>query len=801
MADNSLPDNANTQPADLTTSGSPVNQRVGTADKAQAICARFIRDDMVRAQRRLLVQGKFNGNAPNSRAAMLKAKRGGDSNLNWKQHKGHIINAWTPFFDAVCEVPTCIDGTLDIGDPAQDADLMRGIAELFHDMVFGWDGFDDMNQLCDLQMLLHGVGTLAWEDEWKWYPKPVLANSVYLPDESLLSMGNCEIVMITRNYTAGELYRCIIDGKEAKASGWYASAVKDTIMLSAEAAQTQQFGKLWDRWEQAFKNGDLYMTQTQTKQIPLATLFVQEMDGTISQMIVQQSQSSGTTSPGAAGVAQFLFYAQSKFDSWEQVVCMFPYDIGADGTYHSVKGLGTDIFPYCELMDKINNTIADTIILGIKPLWQPTTGGDIEKFQMVKWGGGNLVPNGFTNIDLQPGRNLQPALEVSREFSTYLSQNTGAYTPQDVAAPTVDETAKAASIRAAERGKLNKGAFNRYMRSKDRQYSEMFRRASNPKLRAYHPGSELALKFQRDCKRLCFKMGVPWEVTFPEQQKDFSPTGKAGKFTVLQMVQNVRANRSIGMGSAAMRFDIAQQLMANIDRYDEVGQNEVLRAFTAVLMGYHQVDAFVPSLANARNNNNDESVAAGEDNSFSLLGPNAEAFVVPGQNHVIHLQIHIPSMQKDMQDCQSGQVQPQECFTRLEGKAPHAQQHLKILKSNPTRQQEYQQFSKAFAEIASFQDHLQQMLEEAQQNQPPPPQQPDPEMVKVQENARIKEQKEQANTQLKAQKQQQDQALKAQQVHVTNTLADFQTAAKIKRDNALATAKARNMKPASNGKA
>lgn len=792
-----------TQLNDLTPTGQPVAKRIGSAAQAQEICNRLIRDDVIRASRRLQVQGQYNGNAPKSKGEMQRAKRGNDSNLNWKENKGQITNAWTPFFDVVCEVPVCIDGDLEIGDPATDADLMRGIAEYFHDMVFGWSGFDNMNQLCDLQMLLHGNGTLVWEDEFTWFPRPVLASNFYVPDETNASFDNGEEIMVTRNYTAGELYRYIEDEAKAVAMGWNPDAVKASIMNAASAAAMQAYGKIWDRWEQAFKNGDLYMSQTQTKQIPLATIFVQEMDGSISQMIVEQSPGGGTQTK-----AEFLYYKQSKYEGWEQAACNFPYDIGADGTFHSIKGLGTEIFPYCELLNKIKNTLADLVVTGIKPMWQPQTGGDIEKFQMTRFGGGNLVPQGFAPIDMKIGANLQPALEISREFTSTLAQNTGTYTQNDVAAPTVDETAKAATIRAAERAKLTKGAYNRYMRGKDRQYAEMFRRASNPKLKDHHPNSRDALKFQAKCKRLCAKMQVQWEVTVGDDMADLSPTGKAGTFTVLEMVQNVRATRALGLGSPAMRMEIASQLMQNIDRYDEIGQNEIKRFFVAALTGYHTVDAIAPSLVNSRDRVNDESVAANEDNGFAILGPDAEAFVIPGQNHVVHLSVHIPSMQKDMQMCQQGQQDPRDCAKRLEGKGPHAQQHLAALKSNPTKQNEFKQFQAQFAEVAAFQDHLEQMINEQNQSQAqqPQPGQPDPEMAKVQGALQLKSQKDQGmmalkqqqqqfNQQLKAQQQDFEQQMRAKEAAMNARIDDLVAASKVHRETAVATAKAAQKQP------
>lgn len=786
MAEDTNPNADPTQLLDITDSGTPVPRRIADGAQAGVICNRLIQNDIIRARRRLAVQGQYNGNPPKPPAAMTAAGRAGDSNLNWKQAKAHTINAWTPYFDLICEVPKCIDGDLNWFGPDVDADLMSGFSEFFHDMVFGWDDFDEMNQLRDLQMLLHGVGTLVWMDEWTWFPEPILASNTYLPDETLVSMRNGEELMITKNFTAGELYKAIADPKLAEAAGWKVDAVRGSIMNSASAAAIQAYGKVWDRWEQVFKNGDLYLTQTQTKQIPLAKIFVQEMSGKISEMLINQNP-GGTVYDNS----DFLYFGYEKYADWTQVTCMFPYDIGADATYHSIKGLGTDIFPYCEMLNKVYNGLADLIVTGIKPMFQPQTGGDLEKWAMVKWGAGNLIPQGFNPVDTKMGNNLGPALEITREFSSSLDFATGAYAQQDIGAPTVEETAKAASIRAAERAKLTKGAFNRFMRSVDRQYREMFRRASNSELRNHHPNSRAPLLFQAQCKRLCQQMGVDWQVTVDKENAIFSPTGKAGVFTVLQMVQNVRATRALGLGSPAMRMEIAGNLMQNIDRFDEIGQNEIKRFYVASMTGYHTVDAIVPSLANQRDRVNDESLAAQEDNGFTILGPEAEAFVVPGQNHVVHLSIHIPSMQNDMQGCQQGQQDIRECAKRLEGKGPHAYQHLAALKSNPTKKQQYQQFYAQYAEIAAFQNHLEQMINEQnqQQAQQPQPGQPDPEMVKVQGKLQLQDTAQKHRFALMEQKQQFEQGLKINQATTDNRIKDLTAAASVQRNNVVAVAK------------
>lgn len=768
MAQNAPPDG---KLADLDEkSGSVVASRIASPEHALTMCRRMVSDDKTRAARRVKVQGAFGGNAPKDPGDLTRAGRANDSNLNFKRHRGHIMNAHTAFFDMVCEVPVCIDGDLEFGDSAQDADLMRAFAQYFHQLNFNWRGFDDMNQICDLQMLVHGPGVLVWEDEWDWRPKPILAGNFYVPDGTNASLDNCERAMIHTPMTAGELWRKI-DGPQAP--GWNESAVRRAIMDSAKSGSDLRNDN-WERWQQAFKNGDQYVSSELTNTVRSYSLFVEEMDGTISQKIVPAKEGTGKK-------VEFLFDSKSRRANWDRCICLFPYDIGADGTFHSIKGLGTDIYPFCALLNEIDNSIADLAKNSIKPMWQPTTNAKLEEFKMAKWGGGNFVPNGIQPLQLDISRGMVPAVDVSRYFSQTLTQNT-ATSNQDLAAPTVEETAKSAMIRAAERAKTSKGLHNRYMRGKDRQYAETWRRAINPKLRDYHPGATDALKFQSRCRRLCEKLGVEWERQFSEKD---SPTGKAGKFTVLECVQNIRANRSLGLGSAAMRIEIVSQLMANIDRFDEIGQTEIKRAFVAVMTSYHNVDAIVPSLTNGRDATNDAAVAASENNAFAILGLEAEAEVVPGQNHVIHLETHCASMERDQEACETQQLDPRECFKRLEAKGQHAGLHLEQLKGNPTRKADFQQFSARLAALAAYNDHLEQNISE-QDAATPPPEEVSPELAKVEGTLALKAQKDQGTMALKEQAQLHRQELAAQDAQFKRALADAQAAADIGRKNNVA---------------
>lgn len=748
--------------ADLTESNQPVKSRAGSPKQVWEIMKALEDENTERDRRMTKVQGNIDRNAPVSRARMVEAGRGDDANINWGEGKGQMDNAWTPYYDLTTEVPVCVDGDLDTGDASLDAELMRAFAEAFHKMVFGWDGFDLMTQLCDWQMLAHGHGWLVRCDpnDWRW--ETVLASNFYVPQRMRIDLEGGAHVAFKTEIEAGELWRKI--GRP----GWNKTAIWDAIQKSGKG-DSQNWSLM--QWQAALKAGDIYVSQKTSKTIMLANVFAKEMDGSISYHIVPRDQANSPK--------DFLYSKIGLYKDWNECICLFPYDIGSDGTVHSVRGLGTAIHGYCDLSNRIKNSLADLMLTGIKPMFQSETNSAEQDWQLARMGGYNIVPKGLNPLQMNIGPGLTSGIAGIQHFESTLTKNTGTF-HEEVDAPRVEETAKAAMIRAAGRAKLTKGAHNRYYRSKDREYREMWRIAVNPKIREEMPGGKLALAFQKECRKIVERLRGP---------KD-----------ALQRVTNIRAVRTIGLGSAAMRIEIANAIMDKYPLLDPVGQNNALRMYFAALTSYHSVDGLVPSISTGQLAVEDDSQAADENNAFNILGPEAEVVITPRQQHDIHLNHHVASMERDMQACQQGQQEPRQCFGRLEAKGAHSHNHLNRMAGNPAKADIVKQFNERLRQLAAYQDHLQQNIEaEDAANPQPPPGQPDPDVLKVQGNLQLKAQAQEEKHALKAQDQEFNHMLKAREqmmntrlsVHqagVQTALSDAETAAAIHRENA----KARN---------
>jgi hypothetical protein len=289
------------------------------------------------------------------------------------------------------------------------------------------------------------------------------------------------------------------------------------------------------------------------------------------------------------------------------------------------------------------------------------------------------------------------------------------------------------------------------------------------------------MAFQRECAKIIKRLGAPLDS--------------------LQRVENIRATRALGLGSAAMRIEIANSIMEQYPLLDPVGQNNALRMYFAALTSYHSVDGLVPSISTGQLAVEDDSQAADENNAFNILGPEAEVVITPRQQHEIHLNHHVASMERDMQACEQGQQEPRVCQQRLEAKGPHSHEHLNAIMQNPAKAKQVKDFSERLRVLAAYQDHLNQTIAEEDAANPQPEEgQPDPDLVKVQGNLELKAQKQagdqqlkaermQADLGLKAERQQADIALAAHRTGVDTALANAETAADIRRENVKAARK------------
>jgi hypothetical protein len=753
--------------------GDRPSSRIGNAGNARQLVERLKYEDQTRMYRYTRIMGLLDGNPPWPQKKLTDLGQGHRANFNLREGEGMVDAAKTPYYDLVFEVPQFAQVTL-IDIPGADQQLLKEwggiISEEYHETLSAWPGFDQNIQLHQWQFVVNGVGPIFWPHAISWHSEAVKTRKVLVPQETKANVDDLEICVVLHSYRADELESYVAGSngqKDGYSGGWNVPLVRQAVIDSAVRDLRQQYGiENYDLYQRAIRTGDLFYGIHRSDRVYVASLFVREFGGKVSHYMIVDSMLGEETNLYTGNLEEeegYLYRAKGKYDDFTQVLCPFFFDTGPDGTWHAVKGLGTKIYDFCDVSNRMFCQMLDGAVIGSGITLEAQDANAIEETQIVLTGGATVVSPGYKVVQTRIAESLQGAMAMRRELQGTLQSNTGSYR-QRVAEENQEPTLGQAQMNWQQQGLLNKGATNRYYNTLDRYHTETLRRLLDPA--AHHrnvPGGLEAAKFFARC----LMRGVP------ERILDFN------------MILKVRSERSLGYGSPQIRDMATKELINLIPLMDEVSRNHALRMRAAALpgIGMSGVDAVFPKIEQQQVPNLHMSQATDENNALRTIG--GQALVEPSQNHSIHFNTHMGDVQAHQQSAQQSGEDPHMLLVHMEQAGAHMAQHLQKLQGDPTRKNEVKQKKTALDQLGKQTDQLQQqvddqtkaMADQQQTDQANAAGQPDPE-------AMAKILKVQGDTALKAKKQASDLALKVHAHKVQQDLADKKTAADIARKNA-----------------
>lgn len=752
-------------PRSLKPDGSLPDERFRDAGELRDFADRLITADRPRASNRGKVQGLIDGNRPTPQGVLTGQQQGWRANVNYREGEGQVQAQRTPYYDLATENDPCVSIELDYGRGQQRTDWEEKIAThlhwLFHGSTKGFD-FNWHLQLQQSEMCVHGWGSHVFLSRVDWRPTTRQMRHVLFPDRTNSCLDDSmEAFLVREPMKAHQLYRNIRKEPAAKSLGWQPSNVKNAIITASRSDGGGARRRTVEDFQAMMKNNDLGYSFNRSRDIWLNHVFVREFEGGkngtggVSHYIIQEGQTD------------YLFRKRNRFDEWDQIVKLFPYDIGSDGTLHSIRGLGVRIYPFCELSNRLKNHMVDSVLVGSGVLLTQRGSVDLTKLALTSVGPmkllpANVEPSQYKMMDLSQG-----PLALSRELQQTSMENNKTYR-QGVSdtSGSVERTATEAQLNAQDSASLTKSSHNMYYNNLDGLYAEMTRRACNSNYSTLMPGGERAVEFQRRCIR----DGVPKEA--------------------LAKIVRVTAVRSIGAGSASNRIMIARELMQTIyPGADEVARGNIKRDYIASIAGSRNVDRYAPPIDVASAADNDDSIAVLENDALLAGG---EALVSSSQNHMKHAMRHMVKADQLYKAFQAGQMQPEQLLGAWDAIGPHVAAHMGYLEQDPTRKAVFFGLHQQFVTLTKLADKLRQHIQaqqaqakeqaaaaQAQQQQ----QQQQPTGPFQDEGLNLEWQKMQGELQIKMQKVLGDLNLKQQKLHADNSLKDASTAADIRRQN------------------
>lgn len=647
-------------------------RRIRDVTSLNKVIDRIIRDDEPAAIQRTNVQEMVDGKEPFNQAYLEATGQEGRCNLNFGDGKKRVKLVSAGYYDLTESVPCIALIETDFGKADQlpeRPDWNSILSEEFHRLLKEWKQFDSYFQLLVQKFVTHGLGFLYFRDEYDWRWEVAGLDDFKLPRGVGLSEEDCDVAIVLREVPIGKLFSWI---KKAKPNDtrWNKVEVQNAIMR-ADDPQTVLGPESWEKWQEKMKNNDAYASITSKDTVTVVYAWVKEFSGKVSQFMTLRNKAN----------ADFLFKRYDAFESVNECFNFFPYEVGTNGTLHSVRGEAHDIYSRVQVLTNLRCQTVDNAKLSGSLLLQPSTETAAEDMAVLFYAGAAYLP---PNIDVKnvqlsnPSTNILPVLQ---DMSLGIN---GDVNTRDPRASQQEKTKFEVRNDIVQESVLPTAAMALFYQPWGRHLYQVCKRM---------------IKNEPLFKKRCLERGVPKEV--------FSAP------------YCVRPYRALGFGSPSNRLAALDELMQFYGSLDPVGQNNLLRDRFAQRVTYGQVDRYVPRLEAGGRLPVDTEVAELQN---LAMGNGTQCTVAGNDHHIIHLQQHFPSIDQDLTMMESGQGSDG-ILQGIRIKAQHIQQHMQLLKPDKLNEKIVAELGRVFNNTiervqAAFQAAQVQAEKEAQTNPP-----------------------------------------------------------------------------------
>jgi len=561
--------------------------------------------------------------------------------------------------------------------------------------------------------LLHGVGPGTWDDRWKWCPRMMGMEDVYLPSNTRLEMDNVPFMAIYRSYTGAQL-RKLTSGPKVD-PGWNMEAVNYMIEWVDKEAQSL-LGSTWpevwspEKTGQRIKGDGGFYSSDAIPTIDAYDFVFWSDEGKQSgwrRRIVLDTYGS----PGVAGVTPkgkpnysaprgdrrygegkgFLYNSNDRvYASKLSEISSFQFgDLSAVAPfkYHTVRGLGFLIWAVCKLQDRLYCAGMEATFEELMQYFRVKSMADVEQTIALRLVNRAFLDEStqFIGKDQRWQTNLALLEYAYGQNDQNLRESAGAFAQRQDYSEQKERKTKfqvMAEVNAASTlvstGLLQAYAYQSF------EFREIFRRFCQKNSR----DPEV-----REFRLACLRDGVPEEVLVPEAWE-------------------ISTEQILGAGNKTMAMTIAQQLMEMRSMFDPEPQRRILhKATLAITDDAALADELVP----------DEPVKVSDSVhdaqlSFGTLMMGGRMDVKTGINHVETIETLLLSMAEVIKRIEeSGGMADQKEIIGLQKVAKYISENIQILAQDRNEKSRVKKYGDELGQLLNHVKSYSQRLMEAQQ--------------------------------------------------------------------------------------
>jgi hypothetical protein len=637
--------------ANITESGAPPKSRIKDSKSLHEIYKKLRDADQASSKNRAEIQAMFDGAPPYNDSDLTASGQAYRCNVNFDEAAAILESSVSGYIDLVHSVEHLLSLKTDFGSYKERLEYNHILADELTRAIRSWPQFYFNYMLLVHYFVAYGVGIAYWEDEidWKW--RVSMFGDFLIPRKTLACEEEIEVAVCVRSYQAHQLYRYIEDAEVAAEMGWNVEEVRKALIKAANGSNSIGTFTDWEALQREFKNNDLFAGTAGASEIKVLHAWVKEFDGSVSYYMTLENNEA----------EDYLCAKKNLYGHVNSAFVFFPFGVGSNGYYHSIRGLGYKIFPQIQLSNRLRCQMADGAMLSSTLLLQPSDEQALEDLNFTFYGPYSvLAPNTMNVVERampDVSRSAKPFLD---DLVSQMQHKTGVY---DNASSAISDNREKTKFETqaimSGQSRLSLASLNLFYEPWGRVLKEIVRRFIRGGYVQGEAGSKEILEFRARCEM----RGVPLEAIDAID------------------IDSVRPVRAIGAGSEAARLLATDELTQLMPGFDEFGRKAAIRDRVAARFGYDLADRYTPPPDADARPVIDVKMALLE-NAQLQTGQNIP--ILPNENHLEHAKVHLTALAEIVEALEQQQVPVEQVVDGMVNLFSHTTLHVEYVSQDTT---------------------------------------------------------------------------------------------------------------------
>lgn len=532
----------------------------GTPQKVYDLCEIMADIEDRRARERSRINSLMNGQRPYTKSEAEKYNI--EINVNWQEGKRIMMDAQRQLNNALLHPGILFNAACESGPEDKRTDWSTTFTKLIHVPIQrGRSGkrWHFTVRSRNATICVHGIGALLWTNDFRWMPRFVPLEDLLIPTDTFCDFSNLRYFAVNLYLSPGELLD--MAAGDTVRQGWNKTQV-NKILEAQKDLYTESMPSTWKDQPEYMKqihdqNKGWYWNDALPK-IKLRAFYWQDIKvpGKWYRHIIQRE------TYGEAKISEWVYDGgEQPFANNVDHILNVQYGDGniiAPLKYHSVRGLGMDLFAPVETINRLRCEFLWSVFEHMKMLFLIKDPADRDRLKQVMLQQFGFIPEGLTVVPRDQRHQIDPRLiesamaqtrQIMQESSASFVQNPNDGTQKEM-------TAFEAHARLNQVNVMVSGMLALLYLQEGFLYEEIVRRFRNP--RSEDPEV-------KQFRQKCLAQGIPEDILDNGDWK-------------------VTPERVLGGGDRTLAQQQAAWLFQNRTAYGPTEQQAIMRMVTTTML-------------------------------------------------------------------------------------------------------------------------------------------------------------------------------------------------------------------------